>query len=254
MTFYSVLSKHYDTLFPLNKKTITFIKEEVPMSGTIIDIAAGTGNHALALAKEGYSLIATDLDENMVRIMQEKASNKKVAINVLKIAMEQTNKIEIKHPDAVLCLGNSLVHLKSLEKIKLFLLDVYDLLSENGTVIVQTVNYDRVLHEQITTLPILKRDSVSFIRTYSYSNGNVRFKGVLQVQDERFESEVDLFPITSEQVCCLLQEVGFKTINIYGSYERTPFEKNSLPMIVVASKAQAPCSQELSHDDSSQSL
>lgn len=236
LTFYSMLSKDYDTLFPLNQKTISFIKEEVPKEGMIIDIAAGTGNHALALAKETYTVVATDLDDNMVRIMQEKASQEKIAMKALKLPMEQTSTINTKNFDAALCLGNSLVHLKNLKQIKSFLLDVYALLANNGTFIVQTVNYDRVLREKVTSLPAINREHVSFIRTYSFDNGIVRFRGQLKYDDESFENEVDLFPVTSDQLSQLLCEVGFKTINIYGSFSRAPFDETSLPMIVVAKK------------------
>jgi SAM-dependent methyltransferase len=41
---------------------------------SVLDLGAGTGNHALPLARRGYDVVGVDLSEEMVRIAREKAS------------------------------------------------------------------------------------------------------------------------------------------------------------------------------------
>jgi SAM-dependent methyltransferase len=47
---------------------------------TVLDLGAGTGNHALPLARRGYDVAGVDLSEEMVQIAREKAREGGVAI------------------------------------------------------------------------------------------------------------------------------------------------------------------------------
>lgn len=240
MSFYTVLSEYYDEIFPLNNKSIDFIKDRINADGTIIDVAAGTGNHAIALAKEGFKVIATDIDENMVNIIKEKAITAAVPVEGLKMPMEKISTLNTKGLDAVLCLGNSLVHLHDLSSVKAFLKDVYDQLSAEGKLIVQIVNYDRILSEGVTSLPKIEKKHVSFFRTYKHIRGKIIFNGELQVNNGNnlsiYNNEIELLPITSEDLRQILSEIGFKSIKLFGSFAESPFTKDSLPLIIEAKK------------------
>ncbi len=67
MGFYEQISKYYDYIFPAGKEQIDFIETA---AGTppkkVLDIACGSGGYSVALAKDGYSVTAVDLDEKMV--------------------------------------------------------------------------------------------------------------------------------------------------------------------------------------------
>jgi glycine/sarcosine N-methyltransferase len=237
MEFYKQLSKYYDVLFPLNLQSVTFIKEKLT-EGEILDLAAGTGNHALALAKLGFSVTATDLDENMVKAIKEKAIENDVCISALPLAMEQLKEMKDKQFSTIICLGNSLVHLKDLNAVTKALSDMHNLLCHDGKLFIQIVNYDRVLKEGITELPYIncEKEQVSFRRSYQHKDQEIIFKGVLSVGEETLENEVSLLPLTSQQLVDLLAKVGFKNINLFGSFKGELFDINSPAIIVEASK------------------
>ncbi|QOY36531.1 class I SAM-dependent methyltransferase [Anaerobacillus isosaccharinicus] len=237
MEFYNQLSQYYDIIFPLNKQSVDFIKEHL-VDGPVLDLAAGTGNHALALARDGFQVTATDLDENMVVKIKEKAALDEVTIIALPLAMEELDQLKDKSFSTIICLGNSLVHLNSLESVKSVTTTIYDLLDQNGKLMIQIVNYDRVLNEGITELPLINREKeqISFRRIYKHEENKILFKGELTIGGETLENEISLLPITSQQLVDVLTSVGFSKINLFGSFKGEPFEINSPALIIEATK------------------
>lgn len=235
MNFYQLLSKYYDTIFPLNNQSISFITEKIS-DGPILDIAAGTGNHAIALAKLGYEVTATDLDENMVDKINKKATTNHVTVQAVKLAMEQLSQLSETKYKSIICIGNSLVHLQSFNDVLNALKTMNELLVANGKIIIQIVNYDRVLSNKITELPLIEREEVTFNRNYEHKDGKIIFIGQLTVGENAYENAVELLPLTSSDIEKLLTDAGFHSINLYGSFKGEKFTSNSPALIVEASK------------------
>ncbi|OIJ12313.1 hypothetical protein BKP35_10950 [Anaerobacillus arseniciselenatis] len=234
MNFYKQLSEFYDTIFPLNEQSVTFIKSKIT-KGPILDLAAGTGNHSIALAKLGYKVTATDLDQNMVEKIKEKAAANNVPIETHQLAMEELDQFQETRFTTIICIGNSFVHLQSFEDVANVVSEMYDLLDAGGKLFIQTVNYDRVLSDGITKLPDIERENIAFYRTYEHQQDKIIFKGTLTVADQTYENEVSLLPLTSEQLGQILREANF-TVNMYGSFKGEPFEITSPALVVEATK------------------
>lgn len=235
MDFYKQLSEFYDIIFPLNEQSIHFIAEKIDI-GPILDLAAGTGNHAIALAKKGYDVTATDLDQNMIEKVEQKASVNNVSINTLQLAMEELDQLSENRFSSIICIGNSLVHLQNLEDVATVVSQMRDLLNENGKLLIQVVNYDRVLSEGITELPIIERENVAFYRTYEHQNDKIIFKGKLIAEEQTYENEVSLLPLTSRHLQQILNKANFKEIKMYGSFKGETFTEASPALIIEATK------------------
>ena len=55
--------------------------------------------------------------------------------------------------------------------------------------------------------------------------------------DKSIENDVNLFPITSDELVTLLEQNGFENIKIYGGFNKADFDKeNSRPLVLVAEK------------------
>ncbi len=235
MNFYRQLSEFYDTIFPLNEQSVTFIRSKIA-KGPILDLAAGTGNHSIALAKLGYKVTATDLDQNMVEKIKGKAVANNVPIETHQLAMEELDQFQQTRFSTIICIGNSLVHLQSFEDVANVVSEMYDLLDAGGKLFIQTVNYDRVLSDGITKLPDIERENVAFYRTYEHQQDKIVFKGTLTVADQTYENEVSLLPLTSGQLGRILREANFTSVNMYGSFKGEPFERTSPALVVEATK------------------
>lgn len=235
--FYAEIARYYDYIFPLSTNKLNLIKD---LAGNnpkdILDVASGSGLYSKQLSDDGYNVTAIDLDNEMINKLKEK--DKKIDAKVLNMLdIEKLNK----KFNLIFSIGNSIVHLENNEIIKKFLYSAKNSLKENGKLLIQIVNYDRILEKNIKRLPTIKNneENLVFERYYEYleQEHKINFKTILKVDNNTFENNVLLHPITSEEIKELLKEVGFSSINFYGDFTQSNYEPiESFPLIIVAEK------------------
>lgn len=235
-TFYEVLTPYYDELFPVNDKQISFLSSCFPLSSQLLDIGAGTGNTAIALAELGYQLTASEPEPSMtIRIKDKLDHNKKIHINVSQHHMQQIDQFNESF-DGIYCIGNTLPHLHNLVEIRSFLQSSYDKLKEHGTIVIQTVNFDKVLHQQEYAFPIIEKESFTFTRHYHLHGDRVMFTTILKDQSTTYSNTLPLYPVTSNQLKEELHKCGFHSISVFGNYAKSPFNIEAPALILTASK------------------
>lgn len=241
MGFYEEIAKYYDYIFPVSHETVDFI---MTTSGKppkyILDVACGTGGYSLEQEKYGYIVTAIDIDKAMIEELKKKAGNLGSKVEYLQAGMlELKEKLQNKSFDVIFCIGNSLVHLDNNKEIDKFLHDAKSILAHNGKLIIQTINYDRIISKNIMSLPVIINESVGlrFERYYKYeSNVNkVLFKTILSVGDKIAQNEIPLTPVKHDEILQMLRSAGFTKINVYGGYNKSVYDKeNSYLMVIVA--------------------
>jgi len=97
----------------------------------ILELACGTGSHALALEKYGYQIIATDNSEDMLNCAIKKARNNSSSIE---FRTQDMRYLEIpERPfDAVVCLFDSIGYVLTNPALKQVFQGVYNHLTEGG--------------------------------------------------------------------------------------------------------------------------
>jgi glycine/sarcosine N-methyltransferase len=234
-TFYQVLTPYYDELFPTNDKQLSFLSSCFPITSSLLDIGAGTGNTAIALAKTGYKLTASEPEYNMAIRINEKNDSDSLQIKVLQFSMLQISQLNETF-DGIYCIGNTLPHLKNLSEICTFLQAAYDKLTEHGTLVIQTVNFEKVLLQQGYTFPIIQKDTFTFKRQYDLQNDIVMFTTILEDQSETQSNTLPLYPVTRTQLETELHNCGFHNISVYGDYGKSHYTTESPGLIIVAVK------------------
>jgi len=102
-----------------------------PPINTILELACGTGSHALELEKKGYEIIATDYSEEMIKFAQQKANVVKSNIDFRIQDMRSVNLPE--HPfDAIICLFDSIGYITSNEDLNKTFAGISDYLRMDG--------------------------------------------------------------------------------------------------------------------------
>jgi len=235
--FYDEIAEHYDNIFPIKQAQINFLLENLcKPTSKILDVACGTGGYAIKLAEYGHLLTAIDLDSNMISELQKKDNKiQSQVLNMLEID-QLTNTF-----DLIYSLGNSIVHLDSFDLIEQFFHKCFLQLNHDGKLIIQIVNYDRILAKEIKSLPTIHNATkhLSFVRNYQYlkEEQKLAFNTILKVNNKSFENTVKLTPIQSFELVKLLKNSGFKNIEIFGNFSKQIFNPlESMACVIVASK------------------
>ncbi|MEJ6949497.1 class I SAM-dependent DNA methyltransferase [Natronospora cellulosivora (SeqCode)] len=235
--FYTEIARYYDYIFPVKKAKLDLVKElagEPPKQ--ILDLACGSGGYSVALNSTGYNITAVDLDQKMIENLKAKENE----IDAYHLNMLNIEEIEKKF-DLIFCIGNSLVHLQDNQEIHNFLQLAKNSLKEGGKLLLQIVNYDRVLAKEVKSLPTIENEEVDLVfeRYYDYlpKKHKIEFKTILKVDNQEMENQVLLHPIKSKELLSLLQESAFVNIKFYGSFKKDAYDPiTSFPLIVVAEK------------------
>lgn len=242
MSFYSELCKVYDIVFPKDEEVVTFLEGQLKKQGNVLDLACGTGNYSIALGEKGHKVIGIDLDEEMIKLANKKNKNSNVTFYA--IDMKNFKEINNEKYNLIFCIGNSLVHLSNTNEILDLLKNAYLKLEDKGKLIIQIINYDRILEKDIAALPTIDRKDkdVKFIRDYSYSQSKdiLYFNTELIIsssgKEEIYKNSVPLLPLKSQKIIDLVKTAGFSEIKSYGSFNKEAYNKDSYVLIVEATK------------------
>ncbi len=242
MKFYTSISEYYDRIFSLDEGQRSFIKNILKNINKprILDIGCATGSLLISLCNDIIGGIGIDLDDKMIDLANQKviSLNIKDKVEFLMHDMKDIayNLFNTKF-DAILCLGNTLAHLLKENELKSYFSQVKNLLKENGIILIQIINYDKVVNENIKSLPVIENEYVKFERYYFYNEERlINFKTKLLDKKNNLiiENEVLLNPIRKKDLHKYLMEESFKGIEYFSSYESTDYNNDSIMLVVKA--------------------
>lgn len=243
---YTKISDYYHLIFPAGKETLEFMEKHFEQHGVrlVLDAACGTGEYTWEFARWGLEAVGVDLDAQMIARAQQKAAEEMVDawFQVADLKQLSTRVGEKFH--AVVCIGNSLVHLLTEEDIKQALREFYTTLTGGGILIIQIVNYDRILNYHVTELPTIKRPehNLTFTRTYDFRPDKlVDFHTRLTVRGsqgmEEYTGTVTLRPVLRKELEQWLLETGFQAIGFYGNFAGVEHTVDSPATVLVAQRS-----------------
>ena len=114
---------------------------------TVLDIACGTGFHAVTPKADGFDVTAADGEPNMVAQARENAE--RFGIDDLRVVEAEWTRLSesfgAERFDAVICLGNAFTHLFDESDRIQSRGEVYRRLNNDGIAIIDQRNYDAIL-------------------------------------------------------------------------------------------------------------
>jgi 2-polyprenyl-3-methyl-5-hydroxy-6-metoxy-1,4-benzoquinol methylase len=230
---------------------LKFVQSEVgDLTGkSILDIGCATGELAFQLANAGANVTGIDLNEDLLDQARkgigdlqppEEKTRLKIAspIPIFRVSnmLELTRDFKKEKFDAVICFGNTLVHLPTMELINQTLQGVNYVLKPGGKFFLQMLNYDYILNEKVTELPVIETENIRFIRKYKFRENSslIQFKTDLHIKKENktISNETTLLALKSSELVEMLGTAGFFEIELFSNFKRDAFGRNHLPLVL----------------------
>ena len=229
------------------------LKREIPfllthflprVSARILDIACGSGRHAIALAEKYHSVTAFDISQPMIHAAQELANEKGVSVDFLKADMlEFAEKVGTGFNLAI-CLGNSLALLPSFEQVAQVINHVHTILDTEGIFVFQVLNFEEIIKANFLIFPnkigrTRTGQDVIFSRQFVLSD--FKHKSQLKLASQVNTEDGWVTQVKHQSVLHLdhtwltkiITETGFSRIELFGDYSETPFVADSHRNLVV---------------------
>lgn len=226
---------------------LPFIEEQLAAVGArrVLDVACGTGKHAIALAQRGYQVTGADLSAGMIERARGNAADAGCDVQFIAAGFGQLEAQVEGSFDALLCLGNSLPHVLTQEELHGTLADFASVLRPGGLLFIQTRNFDRVLaSEERWMAPLSHREGERewvFLRLYDFNaDGPLSFHVITLAREgggawtQQVES-TQLRPWRQADLLPVIAGTGFAEVRLYGDMTGSAFDPlKSGNLVVIA--------------------
>ncbi|MEX2090414.1 MAG: class I SAM-dependent methyltransferase [Bacteroidota bacterium] len=243
--FYDTLAPEYDAMTSFEQRFIRekpFFRMLIERYGirTAIDAGCGTGFHSLLLAQLGVKVTAVDLSPEMLTRVRDHAETMDIKLTTLQAEFHKLAAIVREPVDAVFSLGNSLAHLLSAEELTDALKNFAALLRPNGVLLLQNLNYHRILLQRERVQSIKDNGTKTYVRFYDFTDPLVFFN-ILTIDRQEGSIRqtlhtVPLRPILLDEIVPLLRSAGFSEIKAFGGISMEEFRPESSQDLVILAR------------------
>jgi len=181
-------------------------------SAAAVDLGAGSGFQSIPLAEAGFNVTAIDVSRNLLAELNKAAG--KLAIrtihdDLLNFAEHSPAKIEI-----IVCMGDTLTHLKTLAEVKKLIHRVYGALEKEGLLILGFRDMTVELTQLDRFIPVRSDSKRIFTCFLEYEKSHVKVHDILyEKTDDQWEMKKGFFRklrISSQWAQEGLLKAGFK--------------------------------------------
>lgn len=241
MALYETLVEAYDLIFPVHPGAAAFFGGPPPgRPSTAIDVGCATGAHAELLSELGWDTLGLDPSAGMIAEANRRAAAAAVRQPATEgrseagsLRFEAGGMLDLPGHAArssvslVACLGNTVPHLASGSELMAFFLAAAEVLAPGGRLVVQQLNYAKILAERPASLPLVVAGPWKFGRSYRYrDDGRLDFVTSLEGDGRDAAADVTtLSPFLPSDLAEAADAAGLGPLGRYGGWDRSAFDE-----------------------------
>jgi len=184
--------------------------------GLAIDLGAGSGFQSIPLAEIGFSVLAVDFSAALLAILQTRTGNlsiNTVQDDILNFPRYLKGKVEL-----IVCMGDTLTHLKSFGDVRELLSDISKSIVENGVLILTFRDYfSTELRGNQRFIPVRSDNAKIFTCFLEYFDRYVEVHDLLYTKDDAgWKLSISSYPklkLEPKAVADELRKLGFSSIS-----------------------------------------
>ncbi len=196
----------------------------------VLDMAAGSGRHAVIFAKKGFNVTAVDLSENLISIGKKNAESENVKIEFVHSDIRRFDP-NIKY-HLILNLFTSIGYFEKDEENYFILNKAYNLLENNGYFVLDYFNKSFVENNLVPST--VDEFDGSVITQNRFIEGERIIKEITidnKGKINKYFESVRMF--SKDELINMLQKLGFRIIKTFGDFMGNSFELESSPRIII---------------------
>ena len=169
----------YDAMVDWDKRLareVPFLQRAFAEAGgvhRVIDVGAGTGQHAIALVRSGYDVVGVDPGAEMLERARANAAAAGAHVRFVEGGFGDLVTLGVGPADAAICTGNALPHVAGLAGLDAALADLAAVIRPGGVLVLHLLNHARLLEKRPRFLgPVVRDlpggDTLVFLRLFEY--------------------------------------------------------------------------------------
>ena len=242
-SFFDELSSDYDQMVSFDKAVENkkknlknFITSEMKFAA---DLGCGSGADSIALVSSGLKVTAFDPSIEMLEVAKKNAERAKMNVTFYNQSIDSISEDFDNQFDLVVSLGNTFANIDR-EQLINSLLRCKQMLKPKGTLLIQVLNYEKILNEKQRIVNITEGVNKFFIRFYDFIGAEITFN-ILKFNKEKPSEHklisTRLFPHTQNDFNSVLKKLELSKVEYFSDFQRAIFKsEESKDLIVLARK------------------
>lgn len=224
------------------------IKKSESSVKNILELACGTGNITIPLAKKGYDIAGVDISYSMLDVALSKSEEMGIPLVLLEQDIVELD-FDLYDLDCVLCACDGFNYITEIDDLKKVFEKVYELLKKEGVFIFDISSYYKIKSILGNNFMGESRENLSYMWTNYFDEETklidmeLDFFVRVEVEDdeednlyERYREVHHQRAYEESELRTLLKEVGFIDVEVFGDFNLKKSEESSQRLFFMAKK------------------
>jgi SAM-dependent methyltransferase len=209
----------------------------LPQAGALraLDLCCGFGRISAELARRGFAVTGVDITESYLRAAREDAAYEKLDIEYIRADARKFTRPGFF--DIAVNLYISFGYFENPEDDRIVMRNVYESLRPGGVFIIETLGKEIAVRDFVEA-EWFERAGWTVLTEYEAMDSWTRLKNrwILIKDGKRIERVFTQRLYAASELRQLMREAGFAAVEIYGSWDESPYDQNAAKLIAAGRK------------------